>query len=446
NFDQIVGKIRAMHAVGQPPMAGTDCSAFRYLKEAHIPYSRLHDVGIYKLLPMVDISCIFPDFSKDEQDPANYDFEYTDYLISEMMNNDCPPIFRLGETIENAVDRGFRPRYIHAPADPHKWARICEQIIRHYNEGWADGFRFGIRYWEIWNEADNGFQVGEGPVKAGGPYRDINHMWVGSFRQCYELYVIAAKHLKACFGDQIMVGGYGSSGLYAIFIEPEKYGAPVALQKNYRPRYELMLQFFYEFLDYVKEQNAPLDFFSWHSYSDVDRSVAMEQFVERTLRERGFDCEILLDEWNNAPAPEKIGTSYAAAHAAAMLLAMQNTELTVMNYYDARIVSGDYCGMFNPVLRTPYCLYYAFKAFGELYCLGDQAKCTVEGEGLYAVAATNGGKKAVLLTNIGADQRVETNLQGFEVYLIDETHRMERVDWDPSSFELKENQTVYLVK
>ncbi len=24
----------------------------------------------------------------------------------------------------------------------------------HYTEGWADGFRYDMEYWEIWNEAD----------------------------------------------------------------------------------------------------------------------------------------------------------------------------------------------------------------------------------------------------------------------------------------------------
>lgn len=55
-----------------------------------------------------------------------------------------PPIFRLGEPIENAVSKGYKARYIHAPKDPVKWARICEHIIRHYTEGWANGFTLDI--------------------------------------------------------------------------------------------------------------------------------------------------------------------------------------------------------------------------------------------------------------------------------------------------------------
>ena len=95
------------------------------------------------------------------------------------------PYFRLGVTIENqCVIKAYR---IHPPKDYAKWARVCEHIIRHYNEGWADGFHFDIRYWEIWNEPEN---------------RDVPHMnqmWTGTAGQYYELYDVTAKHLKKCF-------------------------------------------------------------------------------------------------------------------------------------------------------------------------------------------------------------------------------------------------------
>lgn len=440
DFSNIIGEIKPMHAVGQPPMFGTSCEYFSYLKEAHIPYARLHDVGVWRHRPMVDISCIFPDFDADENDSANYDFEYTDLLVSELMKNDCPPIFRLGETIENALGVGYKPRYVFAPKDPAKWARICEHIIAHYNEGWAEGYRFGIVYWEIWNEPENGFQKGEGPAK------DINQMWVGTDEQYYELYTVTAKHLKARFGDTVKVGGYASSGLYAIFNDPEKYGVPAEFKKFYRERYEYFLRYFYGFLDHVRKEAAPLDFFSWHSYSAVDRTVAMQRFVERSLRERGFDCEIHLNEWNNAHSAEGRGSSFAAAHATALMLAMQDTQMTMMNYYDARIGHSTYAGMFNPITYQPFCLYYGFKAFGELYCLGDQAECAVEETDVYAVAATDGKTQMVLLSNIGEDQTITTNLEGFEVYLVDESHALEQVDLDSAKFTLKENQVVLLKK
>ena len=250
DFNNIIGKIKPMHAVGQPPRLATDCSYFHYLKDANIPYARLHDTGVHKLLPMVDISCVFPDMSKDETNPENYDFEYTDLVLTELIKNDCPPIFRLGETIENAIGKGFKPRYIFAPTDPQKWARVCEHIIRHYNEGWADGFEYGIEYWEVWNEPDNGFQEPD-YTREDNPYYDMNMMWVGTNEQYYELYTVTAKHLKNCFGDTIKIGGYGSSGLYAIFNDPEKYGFDKKFHKFYRARYELFLDYFYGFLEFL---------------------------------------------------------------------------------------------------------------------------------------------------------------------------------------------------
>ena len=45
DFSGNLGPIKRMHAINQPPLAGHDCSAFRFLKEAGFPYSRLHDMG-----------------------------------------------------------------------------------------------------------------------------------------------------------------------------------------------------------------------------------------------------------------------------------------------------------------------------------------------------------------------------------------------------------------
>ena len=45
DFNQITGKVRAMHAVGQPPRLGISSDHMHYLTDAHIPYSRLHDVA-----------------------------------------------------------------------------------------------------------------------------------------------------------------------------------------------------------------------------------------------------------------------------------------------------------------------------------------------------------------------------------------------------------------
>ena len=53
------------------------------LTDAHIPYSRLHDVGgAFGSNRYVDIPNIFRNFDADGNDPASYDFAFTDELIS----------------------------------------------------------------------------------------------------------------------------------------------------------------------------------------------------------------------------------------------------------------------------------------------------------------------------------------------------------------------------
>ena len=148
DFENKLGNIKPMHAVDQPPLTGMsdeglDLELIRYLEKANIPYSRMHDVGgscggnIY-----VDIPNLFRDFDADENDPTSYDFAFTDKLFEGLMKCGIEPYFRLGVTIENAhMVKSYR---IFPPADPYKWARVCEHIVRHYNEGWADGYHFGI--------------------------------------------------------------------------------------------------------------------------------------------------------------------------------------------------------------------------------------------------------------------------------------------------------------
>ena len=101
DFAKDVRPVKPMHAVGQPPILGLrDFQLFRLLKEAGVPYSRLHDVGVYRP-HMVDIPNIFRNFDADENDPASYDFYYTDRLQEALLANNVEPWFRLGVSIEN---------------------------------------------------------------------------------------------------------------------------------------------------------------------------------------------------------------------------------------------------------------------------------------------------------------------------------------------------------
>jgi len=316
------------------------------------------------------------------------------------------------------LPKNVRPQVAHVP-------RQVARVPRHYNEGWADGFTYGIKYWEIWNEPEDG---------------EESQMWFGSAQEYFDLYVTTAKHLKQCFGDSIRVGGYASCGFYAEIGEKAPAWAMVG------PRFSYFVECFHNFLTHIKAENAPFDFFSWHSYAQPDGTVAMAEYAAKTLAEYGFsDVELHLNEWNTAPDPGLRGTSFASATAAAMMLGMQNTKTDVMCYYDAAISVVDYAGLFDPLSRTPCCTYYALKGFGELFAFGTQVECSAD-ESVYAIAATDGKRNAVMVANLGEDVKLEMNLDAktFVVHLIDEAHFFTQTELNPMKFTLKQNQVAFI--
>ena len=386
DFTKITGRIKPMHGIGQPPVMGLRDRFFHYLGEAGIPYSRLHDVGgQFGGARFVDIPNIFPNFDADETLPESYDFTFTDWLIERLMAQRCEPFFRLGVTIENFCD--VRIYHIRPPKDFAKWARVCEHVIRHYNEGWADGFRFGIKYWEIWAEP-------EGHVDGGH-----SQLWAGTQEEHFRLYEITANHLKKCFGDSIRVGGYAAIGWYACDADPECRGVehPASTREYY-------LTYGHEFLDYIASEahKSPLDFFSWHSYSGVDEIMKQEDYCRRMLEKHGFgDVEDILNEWNNFHTIQDRGTPRAAAGALAVMLAMQKKPVGLLAYYDGRIGPSEYGGLFNPDTWAPYLTYFAFMSFNRAYELGDEVQTASDDGKVFVLGATDGEKQLLLLANTG---------------------------------------------
>ena len=441
DFGRTKGKIKPMHGIGQPPLDDLDDDLFHYLGEAGIPFSRLHDVGgNFGGNMFVDIHNIFRDFDKDPYDEASYDFAFTDILLKALEKQNCRPIYRLGETIENYhFIKAYR---IFPPKDPKKWAIICEHIIRHYNYGWANGFHMGIEYWEIWNEPDNGRDDAE------------NQMWHGTPEQFYELYSVAASHLKAVFGDEIKIGGYATCGFRHILSDPERFGIDCERSDDTcysSERSANFLRFFEGFFAYIKKSGAPLDFFSWHSYLSTEHTAIVAGYVERRLAELGYaGIETQMNEWNNSCQDRgnplemsehmirEWGTGLAAAKAAAMMCAMQKTSTKILCYYDARLDVSYYGGMFNPLTRKPFPLYYSFLAFNALYQLGGEVASSKDGDGIYSLGAEKGDRRAALIVNESeSDTLISTNLDpSMRAYIIDDTRELAEIAFDPKSIAL----------
>ena len=397
-------RIKLLQGVGNGPLNYNELlDTSKYFIDFKIPYARLHDTdGPHGGGHYVDIHNVFPNFKADPYDPESYDFFYTDIYIKAIQDTGCETFYRLGETIDHSSHK----RYVGPSADYRKWVVICEHIIRHYNEGWAEGFHYGLKYWEIWNEP-------ESPC-----------MWTGTPEQFYELYRVAANHLKQCFGDSIKVGGYSHSGFYALTRE----NAP-AIKHTFVP-------FMEGFFRYIQDEKtkAPLDFFTWHTYAlNAKEVVRHSEIMQEFLDKWGYgDIEHMLTEWNVANfSQEAVRSQAAAAFAAAALCEMQHTTMSAAMYYEANPTRAC-AGLFERNTVKPCHPLWALKAFSELYKLGYEAELETEGECVSCLAACDaececGAKNYALLIANESAEAVETSLElgsvmACELSLCDEKH------------------------
>ena len=318
----------------------------------------------------------------------------TDNYLSTIVEAGTEVFYRLGQSIEQGVKKyGVMP-----PKDNGKWARICEHVIRHFTEGWAGGPRLKIRYWEIWNEPDLGVPA-DGKSVCPDP-----KTWGGTSTQFFELFAVAAKHLKRCF-PHLKIGGPAMAG-------SEDWS-------------EL-------FLGEMHRRRVPLDFFSWHWYgSDPKWSAARARTFRDMLDRHGYrKAESILNEWNYVQdwAPSWVYSLEVesgacnlkgAAFTAAVMSVCQNAPVDMLMYYDARI--GIFMnGMFEPRSLKPMKGYYPFYAWAKLLDRGTQAGLAIEwtetkGCGrpdtendIYATAAVsrNGRHGAALVTRFTDDNNV----------------------------------------
>lgn len=321
-----IGVIRPLNGVNLSPAAGA--SYVDAYAELNAACARMHDAPLNCAgRELIDISRIFPLFHLDHHDPKNYWFKETDSYLQQCIDTGTPIYYRLGESIEH---HPVKCR-VNPPPDFRKWAEICEHVIAHYNEGWADGFHFDIRYWEIWNEPDT------------------TSMWTGTEEQFFELYITASKYLKQRFPD-IKIGGPGHIGKRP---EPMRH-----------------------FLQVCREADAPLDFYSWHCYScNIEYMRDQVQQVREAVDSFGYTkTELHLNEWHYAPcswskpAPSLKPMVYdhfmkyldSAAFTAAVLTVWQDTPLDMSCFYTGLSRGFGIFTLYGEITKT-YC---ALKAFG----------------------------------------------------------------------------------
>ena len=143
------------------------------------------------------------------------------------------------------------------PADFDKFANVTKHIAMHYNQGWANGFHYNIRYWEFWNQPDGLF-------------------WTSTPEQFYSLYAKTALALKS--------------------VDPAlKVGGDAVAHADAGPYRE-------GFIQYCAAHKLPLDFYSWHTYANASAdpydAVRLAREVEGTRLRWVYESGEHLSEWN----------------------------------------------------------------------------------------------------------------------------------------------------
>ena len=398
-------------------------SNFEDYKAARIPYARNHDsgvIGIYGGPYSHDIANIFPDFNADVNDPGSYDFDCTDESILCTLEAGTETFFRLGQTIEHQIKKhGTVP-----PADFMKWAQICEHIILHYNEGWANGFRLNIQYWEIWNEPDL------------DPDDSTNkRTWGGTKAQFFDLYEIAAKHLKKKFPD-LKIGGPALAG-------NESWAA--------------------DFLSEMHRREVPIDFFSWHIYGTEPRQmIERAERIKTLLIENGYEkAESILNEWNYVKGwTDEYVNSLKAIHgmkgAAFVMACISEAQkcdaLDMLMYYDTR--PSVFCGAFDFYTYEPLKGYYPLMWYGKFYDMEAEIRCDSQPENIYTLCGIDqDGKILCVVTNYSDDDNAEAKSitldfgrkGSYESYLLDSKHDAELIgQTEDLSFTLEANSCLLI--
>ena len=375
DFNKKAGKIKVMHAVNNGPHVtrGDQVRGNQdYYRAARIPYARTHDAAFHAQYGgehSVDIQAIFPNFDADVNDPNSYDFACTDKYISEIYEFGTKPFYRLGSKIEHYVKKfGTFP-----PKDYTKWAQICEHIIAHYTEGWADGFKYDLEYWEIWNEPD--LDPDDSPNK---------RCWQGTEAEFAEFYTVASTYLKNRFPN-LKIGG-----------------PAIAWNEDWLER----------FFERIKDKHPPMDFLSWHWYGVEPNEMSKKGTrISKIAKRYGYgDAESILNEWNYVRGwgdefvysiETMISIKGACFTSACMAAAQKNPNIDMLMYYDARPCAMN--GMFDFYTMRPLKGYYPFYIYANLYEMGNQVKSVSDDKDIYVVSAKNGNKAGIMITYYSED-------------------------------------------
>jgi len=401
DFGKTTGAIRSeLHSSGfGPTICSQTAQDLADVKAMGFLRARTHDWALINPNERVcDYFHIFPLMHLDAKDPKNYVFGPTDYLLKRTREEAGLEVFyRLGTSIEHSGNRVHFNSLI--PEDFDKVAEVFAGTVRHYNRGWADGYSWGIRYWEIWNEPE-GIENMWSP-KGGFEAADEDAKRKEGRDRFVAFFVTALKRLKSEFGDEIKVGG-------------------PALQ-CYRE------EWFRQIFEACRQAGVAPDFVSWHGYGHDPMTFNRDAEKARKLCDAyGFEaCELIVNEWHyfgenyswsdmqrcSDPkvkariwrGPDSHNGIRSSCFTLATLANLQRSKVDQAYFYGC---SHTGAWGFKDALQSKYKVYYALKAFGELVG-AYKTICESSSEGTVTTLAVKDatGRKALLVVDYGGTGR-----------------------------------------
>jgi len=278
HFDEEFGRIAPIHGVNNGPLVRKsweieDCQPIWYssnytdeYNQMQIPSSRTHGEGpgdMNRIWVHADENGVPVYEGYDPLDISNYDFSETDQRVQSTMATSHTSVYwRLGypkayPTYEDCSD------WRSPPDNVTIFAQAAVQVLKHYREGWNDGFYFdSFDAVEVWNE----------------PY--LSDWWSGTADEYFELYHAVNTAVTNEFGDEIDV-------VAAITISGGTEG------------------FSGRFLELAQQNNEPIDAVYVHLYR-INPSQTTYFFTHPTnslgpfLAQYGYseNTPVYITEWN----------------------------------------------------------------------------------------------------------------------------------------------------
>lgn len=202
----------------------------------------------------LDMSTLYYDRTKDPALQASYNLTLSDQHFAAIVNGGFEVFFRLGDSAGLTLPP--------LPAERPNWVQASIQVLKHYSQGQWSGFTGSVNEVEIWNEPDS------------------SGFWNRSRDEFLSLYVETATAVRAAF-PTLRIGG---AGFTQGFASGQSSGWMTA------------------FLDKIQTTGAPLDFLSFHIYSnDPDAPASQATVLRAALNARGLSStKLYLTEWNTS--------------------------------------------------------------------------------------------------------------------------------------------------